>query len=117
MEPQEIYDYLESLEGKDRYEIVLEIYNRYPLIACAYGIPLEDSEKTEFDVVLVDVGPNRMMVIKTVRDYFDCTRIGLKQAKDFVENLPRIIEECVSLETAKSIKEKFESVGAKVELR
>ena len=71
-------------------------------------------EKTEFDVVLKDVGAKKINVIKTVREV---TSLGLKEAKDLVEGAPKPIKEGVTKEEAEEIKKKFEEQGAKVEIK
>jgi large subunit ribosomal protein L7/L12 len=71
-------------------------------------------EKTEFDVVLTDVGANKINVIKAVREV---TSLGLKEAKDLVEAAPKAIKEAVTKDEAESIKKKFEEAGAKVEIK
>ena len=71
-------------------------------------------EKTEFSVVLTDVGANKINVIKAVREI---TSLGLKEAKDLVDGAPKPIKEGVNKDEAASIKKKFEEVGAKVEVK
>jgi large subunit ribosomal protein L7/L12 len=71
-------------------------------------------EKTEFSVVLTDVGANKINVIKAVREV---TSLGLKEAKDLVDGAPKPIKEGVNKDEAASIKKKFEEVGAKVEVK
>lgn len=71
-------------------------------------------EKTEFTVVLSDVGPNKINVIKAVREV---TNLGLKEAKELVDSAPKTIKEGVSKEEAEAIKKKFEEAGAKVEIK
>ena len=71
-------------------------------------------EKTEFDVVLADVGASKMQVIKTVKEI---TGLGLKEAKDLVDNAPKTLKEAASKADAEEIKKKLEEVGAKVELK
>ena len=71
-------------------------------------------EKTEFDVELTEVGPNKVKVIKVVRDV---TGLGLKEAKDTVDGAPKIIKEGASKEEAEDIKTKLEAEGAKVTLK
>ena len=71
-------------------------------------------EKTEFSVVLTDVGANKINVIKAVREV---TSLGLKEAKDLVDGAPKPIKEGVSKEEAATIKKKFEDAGAKVEVK
>ena len=71
-------------------------------------------EKTEFDVVLTEVGAKKINVIKEVRAI---TSLGLKDAKDLVEGAPKVVKEGVSKDEAAEIKTKLEAVGAKVELK
>jgi large subunit ribosomal protein L7/L12 len=71
-------------------------------------------EKTEFSVVLTDVGANKINVIKAVREV---TSLGLKEAKDLVDGAPKPIKEGVNKDEAATIKKKFEDVGAKVEIK
>jgi large subunit ribosomal protein L7/L12 len=71
-------------------------------------------EKTEFTVVLTDIGGNKINTIKVVREV---TSLGLKEAKDLVESAPKPIKEGVSKEEAAAIKKKFEEAGAKVEVK
>lgn len=71
-------------------------------------------EKTEFDVVLVDAGASKMGVIKLVKDL---TGLGLKEAKEIVDNAPKAIKEAVSKSDADDLKAKLEEAGAKVELK
>jgi large subunit ribosomal protein L7/L12 len=71
-------------------------------------------EKTEFDVILAEVGPNKINVIKVVREI---TGLGLKEAKDLVESAPKPIKTGVSKAEAEEIKKKLEEVGAKVEIK
>ena len=71
-------------------------------------------EKTEFDVELTDVGPNKVKVIKVVRE---ATGLGLKEAKDLVDSAPKVLKEAASKEEADDIKAKLEAEGAKVTLK
>jgi large subunit ribosomal protein L7/L12 len=71
-------------------------------------------EKTEFDVVLVDGGANKINVIKEVRAI---TGLGLKEAKDLVEGAPKAVKEAASKDEAEKIKAQLEAAGAKVELK
>ncbi len=71
-------------------------------------------EKTEFTVVLTDVGANKINVIKAVREV---TSLGLKEAKDLVDGAPKPIKEGVNKDEAAAIKKKFEEAGAKVEIK
>ena len=72
------------------------------------------AEKTEFDVVLAEAGAEKIKVIKVVREL---TGLGLKEAKDLVDNAPKTLKEGIGKEDAESYKAKLEEVGAKVELK
>jgi large subunit ribosomal protein L7/L12 len=80
--------------------------------AAAGAVPVE--EKTEFSVVLTDVGGNKINVIKAVREV---TSLGLKEAKDLVDGAPKTVKEGVNKDEAAAIKKKFEDAGAKVEIK
>jgi len=71
-------------------------------------------EKTEFDVELTEVGPNKVKVIKVVRE---ATGLGLKEAKDVVDGAPKVVKEGASKEEAEELKTKLEAEGAKVTLK
>jgi len=71
-------------------------------------------EKTEFDVELTEVGPNKVKVIKVVRE---ATGLGLKEAKDLVDSAPKMVKEAASKEEADDLKAKLEAEGAKVTLK
>jgi len=71
-------------------------------------------EKTEFSVILKEVGANKISVIRAVREL---TTLGLKEAKDFVESAPQTIKEGVSKEEATAVKQKLEAAGATVEVK
>ena len=72
------------------------------------------SEKDEFDVELTEVGPNKVKVIKVVREV---TGLGLKEAKEVVDGAPKVVKEGASKEEAEDIKAKIEAEGAKVTLK
>lgn len=80
--------------------------------AAAAAAPAE--EQTEFAVVLTAVGSNKINVIKTVREV---THLGLKEAKDLVDGVPKPIKEGVTKEEAETLKKKFTEAGATVEIR
>ncbi len=73
-----------------------------------------EEEKSEFDVILAEVGPNKMQVIKTVKEV---TGLGLKEAKELVDNAPKPVKEGISKADAEDLQKKLEEVGAKVELK
>ncbi|MCA1403036.1 50S ribosomal protein L7/L12 [Ensifer sp. IC3342] len=81
--------------------------------AAGAAAPAEE-EKTEFDVVLVDAGANKINVIKEVRGI---TGLGLKEAKDLVEGAPKPVKEGVSKAEAADLKKKLEDAGAKVDVK
>ena len=83
-----------------------------PAGGAAAAAPVE--EKTEFTATLTEIGPNKINVIKVVREV---TSLGLKEAKDLVESAPKPIKEGVNKDEAAAIKKKFEEVGAKVEVK
>ena len=82
--------------------------------ASAAAGPAPAEEKTEFSVVLTEVGGNKINVIKAVREV---TSLGLKEAKDLVDGAPKTIKEGVNKDEAAAIKKKFEEAGAKVEIK
>lgn len=84
-----------------------------PMAAAAEAVE-EEEEKTEFDVILKDIGPKKIQVIKAVREV---TSLGLKEAKDLVDSAPKPVKEGVSKEEAEAIKSKLEEQGATVELK
>ena len=84
------------------------------VVAAAGGEAAAAEEKTEFDVELTEVGPNKVKVIKVVRE---ATGLGLKEAKDVVDGAPKVIKEAADKATADDIKAKLEAEGAKVTLK
>ena len=78
------------------------------------GEAAAEEEKTEFDVELTEVGPNKVKVIKVVRE---ATGLGLKEAKELVDSAPKVVKEAVSKAEAEEIKTKLEAEGAKVTLK
>ena len=85
-----------------------------PMAGAGGGAAAPAEEKTEFNVVLTEVGTNKINVIKVVREV---TSLGLKEAKDLVESAPKPVKEGVNKDEAAAIKKKFEEVGAKVEVK
>ena len=84
------------------------------VVVAAAGPAVEVEEKTEFDVELTEVGSEKVKVIKVVREI---TGLGLKEAKDVVDNAPKMIKEAATKEEAEEIKKKLEEVGAKVTIK
>ena len=73
-----------------------------------------EAEKTEFDVILAEIGPEKIKVIKAVREL---TSLGLTEAKAFVESAPKAVKEGVTKDEAEQVKKKLEEAGAKVEIK
>ena len=84
------------------------------VVAAACGDAAAAEEKDEFDVELTEVGPNKVKVIKVVRE---ATGLGLKEAKELVDGAPKIVKEAADKATAEDIKTKLEAEGAKVTLK
>ena len=82
--------------------------------APAAGAAAAEEEKTEFDVELTEVGPNKVKVIKVVREV---TGLGLKEAKDVVDGAPKVLKQGASKDEANDIKTKLEAEGAKITLK
>lgn len=109
---------MEAAELLKRLEEALGVSAAVPVMTAA-GAPAAAGarvaeEKTEFTVVLKEVGPNKINVIKAVREI---TSLGLKEAKDLVDGAPKTLKEDVNKEEAEAIKKKFEEAGAKVEVQ
>ena len=84
------------------------------VVVAAAGPAEAAEEKTEFDVELTEVGPNKVKVIKVVRE---ATGLGLKEAKDLVTAAPKVVKEGVSKAEAEAIKKQLEEAGAKVTIK
>ncbi len=84
------------------------------VVAAAGGDGAAAEEKDEFDVELTEVGPNKVKVIKVVRE---ATGLGLKEAKELVDGAPKLVKEAADKATAEDIKTKLEAEGAKVTLK
>jgi large subunit ribosomal protein L7/L12 len=124
---KEFFNHLDNLTVLELAEYIKEFEERYGVSAAAVAAPMvapgaaapqgeakAEEEKVEFNVVLKSVGDKKINVIKTVREV---TSLGLKEAKDLVDSAPKPVKEGVSKEEAEEIKEKFEAVGAVVELQ
>lgn len=83
-------------------------------VAMVGGAAVAVEEKTEFDVILASAGDQKIKVIKAVREI---TGLGLKEAKDLVDNTPKAVKEGISKEDAEEVKAKLEEVGANVEVK
>lgn len=85
-----------------------------PVAVMGGAAAAESAEQTEFDVILTSAGGSKINVIKAVREI---TGLGLKEAKEVVDNAPKALKEKVSKEEAETVKAKLEEVGASVELK
>jgi len=122
MSVQEIIEAIEKMSLMEVNELVEALKEKFGVtgaIAVAGGAPAAAAapaeEQTEFDAILVDAGSEKIKVIKAVREVV--AGLGLKEAKDFVENLPKALKEGVSKEEAEKVKAQFAEVGAKVEVK
>ena len=114
MNREEIISAIESMTVLELADLVKELEEKFGVSAAA-PVAVAEEEKTEFDVILKDVGSEKIKVIKVVREV--CSGLGLKEAKDLVDNCPKPIKEAVSKEAAEEIKKKFAEVGATVEIK
>ena len=122
MTTQEIIEVIKGLSVLELNDLVKACEEEFGVSAAAgvvVATPGADGagaaeEKDSFDVELTEVGPNKVKVIKVVRD---CTGLGLKEAKDVVDGAPKVLKEGASKEEANEIKEKLEAEGAKVTLK
>ncbi len=120
MTNQEFIDAIKAMSVLELNELVKACEEEFGVsaaagvvVAAAGAAPAEE-EKTEFNVELTEVGPNKVKVIKVVREI---TGLGLKEAKDVVDNAPKMVKEGASKEEAEDIKTKLEAEGAKVTLK
>ena len=121
MTTQEIIEVIKGLSVLELNELVKACEEEFGVSAAA-GVAVasagagaaEAEEKTEFDVELTEVGPNKVKVIKVVKD---ATGLGLKEAKDIVDGAPKVVKEAASKDEAEAIKTKLEAEGAKVTLK
>ena len=121
MTKEEIIEAIKNMSVLELNDLVKAIEEEFGVTAAApvavvgaAGGDAAAEEKSEFDVVLSDVGAQKIKVIKVVREV---TGLGLKEAKELVDNAPKPIKEGVSKEEAEEIKAKLEEVGATVELK
>ncbi len=117
---QEFIDAIKELSVLELNELVKACEAEFGVSAAAGVVvaaagPVEEvEEQTEFNVELTEIGAEKVKVIKVVREV---TSLGLKEAKDLVDNAPKNVKEAVSKEEAEEIKKKLEAVGAKVTLK
>ncbi len=121
---EEILDAIASMTVLEVSELITMMEEKFGVSAAAAAVAVAApaaggaaaaaEEKTEFDVVLADVGSNKIAVIKAVREL---TGLGLKEAKDMVEGAPKAVKEALPKADAEEAKKKLEAAGAKVELK
>ena len=123
---QQVIDYIKGISVMELSQLVKALESELgvsaaaampmamPGMAAGGGAAAPVEEKTEFNVNLVEVGAEKIKVIKVVREV---TSLGLKEAKDLVEAAPKPLKEGVSKDEAAAIKKKFDEVGAKVEIK
>jgi large subunit ribosomal protein L7/L12 len=123
---QQVIDYIKNISVLELSQLVKALESELGVSAAAampMAMPMAGAggaaapaveEKTEFNVVLTEVGAGKINVIKVVREV---TSLGLKEAKDLVEGAPKPVKEGVSKDEAEAIKKKFDEVGAKVEIK
>lgn len=122
-EIKELGDKIVSLTLKDAVELGDYLKDEYGIEPAAGAVAVaagpaaaseEAEEQTEFDVILKAAGAQKIKVIKAVRE---ATGLGLKEAKEVVDNAPKAVKEAVSKEEAEALAEKLKEVGAEVELK
>lgn len=119
---EQVKDYIKNMTLMDAAALVKELEEELGVSAAApvaiaaaqAGPAAAQEEKTEFNVVLAEVGEKKIQVIKVVREL---TGLGLKEAKDLVDGAPKPLKEGVSKAEAETIKKKIEEVGGKVEIK
>ncbi len=117
----DILEAVSSMSVMDLNELVSAFEEKFGVSAAAVAVAAGPAaagaaaeEKTEFDVVLAEVGANKVGVIKAVREI---TGLGLKEAKDMVDGAPKTVKEAASKAEAEDAKKKLEEAGAKAELK
>ncbi len=127
MTKEEIIEAIEKMTVLELAELVKALEEKFgvsaampvaqvaaPVAGAQAQAPAEEEEKTEFDVILKSAGAQKLQVIKEVRAI---TGLGLKEAKDLVDNPPKPVKEGISKKEAEEIKAKLEAVGAEVEIK
>jgi large subunit ribosomal protein L7/L12 len=117
---EQVVSFIENMSVLELSKLVKELEEKFgvsaaaPAAVMAGGAAAPVAEKTEFEVVLIAGGENKINAIKEVRAI---TGLGLKEAKDLVEGAPKTLKEGVAKKDAEEMKKKLEAVGAKVELK
>lgn len=118
----EILDAVASLTVLELSELIKDMEEKFGVSAAAAAVAVAApaasaaaaEEQTEFDVILSEIGANKVSVIKAVREI---TGLGLKEAKDLVDGAPKAVKEAISKADAEAAKKKLEEAGAKAELK
>jgi large subunit ribosomal protein L7/L12 len=121
----ELIDQIDKLTVLELADLVKQLEEKYGVSAAAPvammaaapgvgGAAAPEAEKTEFDVILSEIGAEKIKVIKAVREL---TSLGLTEAKAFVESAPKAVKEGVNKDEAEQVKKKLEEAGAKVEIK
>ena len=110
----EFIDAIKELSVLELNDLVKACEEEFGVSAAAAGDAAAAEEKDEFDVELTEVGPNKVKVIKVVRE---ATGLGLKEAKEVVDGAPKVLKEAASKAEAEELKTKLEAEGAKVTLK
>ncbi len=120
----ELIEQIDKLTVLELADLVKQLEERYGVSAAAPvammaavpggGAAAPEAEKTEFDVILSEIGAEKIKVIKAVREL---TSLGLTEAKAFVESAPKAVKEGVTKDEAELVKKKLEEAGAKVEIK
>lgn len=116
---EQLIEHISGMSVLDVANLVKEMEEKFgvsaaPVAVAGGGAAEAAEEKTEFDVVLVEMGAKKINVIKEVRAI---TGLGLKEAKEIVEGAPKTIKEAVSKDEAEELKKRLEAAGAKAELK
>lgn len=123
MNKEQLIADIKAMSVLELHELVKALEEEFGVSAAATAVAVagpaaaaaeEVEEKTEFDVILKEIGPEKIKVIKVVREQ---TGLGLKEAKDVVDNAPKAVKEGISKEDAEKIVEAFKAVGATCEIK
>jgi large subunit ribosomal protein L7/L12 len=120
----DVISYIENMSVLDLSNMIKELEEKFgvsaaavaaaPVAAAGGGVAAVAEEQTEFDVVLIGAGDKRINVIKVVREV---TGLGLKEAKDFVDALPKAVKEAIPKAEAEDVLKKLEEAGASAEIK
>ncbi|MGB8150029.1 MAG: 50S ribosomal protein L7/L12 [Candidatus Cybelea sp.] len=118
----EVIEQIDKLTVLELADLVKQLEEKYgvsaaapvAMMAAGPAAAAPETEKTEFDVILAEIGPEKIKVIKAVREL---TSLGLTEAKAFVESAPKAVKEGVTKDEAEQVKKKLEEAGAKVEIK